>query len=881
MLNNHPHDLLPFYINGTLSEAEQTAVEAHLQTCPSCQAELEEWHEIARAVQSNAENAAVSLPPLKLPPPLASGRIVPISSLTPNQKSHKSEDSSMSNQLHLTFLNIRSLRGSLALIAALTLVAFGVVILGRGIEGLFPSDNPQPTAYHTGQTTLVGPTGTPQPTLPTVYDILQSDPSLSQFAATIAGNGGLTADIQLQDQTIFVLPNDVYAPIETELRQGMGEYEDGWMWYIRNYMVGGSWSLEKLTEKPFELTRFSSWGGRTYTADTRSSYDANGTYILNGMAHITKSIEASNGYVHILDAPLVTAESFLAFVQSIESIDVAPTACDVLSYDAQYFKMLLYSLEGSDGDWIRYTVCQNMGTFTLFAPSDDAIKDSFPSSGTWEDFRRFVLFTPEANEVIQKFVMAHLLSGLWSQDRLAELGVVRSSWEPDGQAYANSVNAHWNNADPHQLVINDRAKVTKGDVITPNGIIHYVDAPLVSFFDIAGNSPLSELVPQPLESAPEGTPATLANDLNTLMAIADPAERQARLDTLWAEWQAAGQIPYVEGETAAFLYRGSAMSVEWRGDFSGWFTGRGLVGQNLKDTDLWIALAEFPTDARLNYQIVLNNGIWMLDPANPHQEQGTNGPNSELRMPDFVPSEWSERRESIPHGTVSDVLQTMGPEFILTQRVYTPANYDALDNLPVIYVLDDYSYSDERRGTMRNILDNLIAEGKIEPVIVVFINHATSPDTPRTSRTNAYTNNPDFAENLATVVADIDRDYKTDARPERRLIMGLDLAGQAALFTALQNPNDLPIFGLAGAQSPTFDEALLDLYSQAPTHPLDIWLSSGTPEWDVDITPLQTVIEQSGYPLTTVQVNDGHSWGNWRGLLDDLLIHFFGTEKAE
>jgi len=39
---------------------------------------------------------------------------------------------------------------------------------------------------------------------------------------------------------------------------------------------------------------------------------------------------------------------------------------------------------------------------------------------------------------------------------------------------------------------------------------------------------------------------------------------------------------------------------------------------------------------------------------------------------------------------------------------------------------------------------------------------------------------------------------------------------------------------------------------------------------------MKKILEQKEYPLKYIEVNEGHSWGNWRGLLDDMLIYFFG-----
>ncbi len=49
--------------------------------------------------------------------------------------------------------------------------------------------------------------------------------------------------------------------------------------------------------------------------------------------------------------------------------------------------------------------------------------------------------------------------------------------------------------------------------------------------------------------------------------------------------------------------------------------------------------------------------------------------------------------------------------------------------------------------------------------------------------------------------------------------------------------------------------------------------------YDLDVTNtrrLRDVLEVKGHALRYVETSDGHSWGNWRGVLDDMLVYFFG-----
>jgi enterochelin esterase family protein len=64
-----------------------------------------------------------------------------------------------------------------------------------------------------------------------------------------------------------------------------------------------------------------------------------------------------------------------------------------------------------------------------------------------------------------------------------------------------------------------------------------------------------------------------------------------------------------------------------------------------------------------------------------------------------------------------------------------------------------------------------------------------------------------------------------------------------------------------------------------PRLPLKIFLSSGIPSWDVgDISGTLSDLHRTSYPVEFHQVQEGHTWDNWRGLSDEMLIYFFGTD---
>ena len=132
---------------------------------------------------------------------------------------------------------------------------------------------------------------------------------------------------------------------------------------------------------------------------------------------------------------------------------------------------------------------------------------------------------------------------------------------------------------------------------------------------------------------------------------------------------------------------------------------------------VWHRTYAFPPAARLDYKFVVG-GSWILDPDNPHQQWSGFGPNSELRMPDWVFPEETVRNPDAPRGDFSGnvVIQSAHLGYPVQYRAYTPPGYDGLADLPVLYVTDGHEYSDDRLGAALIVLDNLIYDGRAAPV---------------------------------------------------------------------------------------------------------------------------------------------------------------------
>jgi enterochelin esterase-like enzyme len=351
----------------------------------------------------------------------------------------------------------------------------------------------------------------------------------------------------------------------------------------------------------------------------------------------------------------------------------------------------------------------------------------------------------------------------------------------------------------------------------------------------------------------------------------------AQADVFWREVIALGQMPLVFGETAVFLYRGKAATVDWIGDFTTWQTGAPLTGQRVGTTDIWTAQRRFPRDARFDYKVRID-GQRRNDPLNPITQLGGYGPSSVGTMPDYVYPQETLSRPATPKGTLSApfVLDSKHLGYAKRVQIYTPAGYEKLRNLPVLYVTDGHEYANSAMGALPVILDNLISESKIQPVIAVFID-PRAVDTGENRRGPELLTNPNFQAFLTKeLIPWVDGRYQTQPGREGRGLVGMSLGGLHATYTAMRQPQ---WFSFIGILSPYFKAkpAVLAEVEKSKRQDVKLFVSQGTFDYDMENTRhLKDVLKSKGYTFKYMETNDGHSWGNWRGVLDDMLTYFWG-----
>lgn len=372
----------------------------------------------------------------------------------------------------------------------------------------------------------------------------------------------------------------------------------------------------------------------------------------------------------------------------------------------------------------------------------------------------------------------------------------------------------------------------------------------------------------------------LKKELFKISEIKKEEDRESQLNQLWNYLKNNKKIPFTQNNQAIFLYKGNAKKVSFEGDFSGW--GRHHQDNSnavkIKNIDVWYLEKEFPSDARLDYKIVVD-GNWILDPDNENIQMSGFGPNSELRMPDWEPSPYVIRDSSIQRGKLIENIRIHSKNlgYSLLYHVYLPYNYDKLNDIPVIYVTDGHEYMDDQKGSMVIVLDNLIAKNLISPIIAIFIDPRDPDSLQINKRETQFLLNEKYLKFVSEeLIPIIDSKYKTSNSPNNRAILGTSYGGVCATYFALMRPD---IFKLIAIQSPAYSGAprLEEIYKNSEKHNQKVFITSGTINDGVDLTrKVRDILKSDGYEIMYKEVNEGHSWGNWRALLDDILIYFWG-----
>ncbi len=252
----------------------------------------------------------------------------------------------------------------------------------------------------------------------------------------------------------------------------------------------------------------------------------------------------------------------------------------------------------------------------------------------------------------------------------------------------------------------------------------------------------------------------------------------------------------------------------------------------------------------------------------------------------------------VPHGTVTRRwYNSTGNGMERRMTIYTPAGYETgKDKYPVLYLLHGMGGDEEAwiaLGRTSQILDNLIAQGKAKPMIVVMTNGNVAQEAaPGESSLGMYkptfqlpnTMDGKFEETFTDVITFVERNYRVKADKADRAIAGLSMGGYHSLHISRYYPNTFDYVGLFSAAimtdpkntSKVYENFDSTLKSQMTKRYKLYWIGIGKADFLYkNVSDFRVKLDEIGMKYTYRESEGGHTWTNWRVYLSEFAPLLF------
>lgn len=283
------------------------------------------------------------------------------------------------------------------------------------------------------------------------------------------------------------------------------------------------------------------------------------------------------------------------------------------------------------------------------------------------------------------------------------------------------------------------------------------------------------------------------------------------------------------------------------------------------------------------------DGEELVDPSNSLMKPNLLNNESEVHVPGLASLPWEVN--DVPHGAVHHHFYKSA--VVGDQRdyyVYTPAGYDptAKKTYPVLYLL--HGYSDDASGwtavgRAHVILDNLIAQGKAKPMLIVMTLGYGAPEI--VSRTGPRLQDPGlrkrnydrFRDALFTeVIPQVEKSYRASKDRNARAIAGLSMGGAESLYVGL---NALDRFAWVGAFSSggmnqDFGVTYPGLDAKANAQLRVLWIACGVDDRLIEMNrKLWDWLKSKDIRYTQIETPGRHTWMVWRRNLSEFAPLLF------
>lgn len=250
--------------------------------------------------------------------------------------------------------------------------------------------------------------------------------------------------------------------------------------------------------------------------------------------------------------------------------------------------------------------------------------------------------------------------------------------------------------------------------------------------------------------------------------------------------------------------------------------------------------------------------------------------------------------QDVPHGTMAKVWAEVSDGRERRMTIYTPAGYEAgKGRYPVLYLLHGMGGDEDAwaaTGRVAEIMDNLIAAGKAEPMIVVMTNgctqHVAAPGYSHEGMWRPYMSGSmdgSFEAMFPSIVEWVDDHYRTKAKRSYRAIAGLSMGGFHSMQISKEYPTMFDYVGLFSAaifRGKEGIETYADLEAKLDrqfTEGISLyWIGIGKDDFLYEENVrYRALLDGEGYPYTYRESDGGHIWRNWRIYLGEFTQLLF------
>ena len=336
-----------------------------------------------------------------------------------------------------------------------------------------------------------------------------------------------------------------------------------------------------------------------------------------------------------------------------------------------------------------------------------------------------------------------------------------------------------------------------------------------------------------------------------------------------------------------------AQSVKVTGDFLpstkmktpyGDFDAPGAADLVKNDKGLWEFKSQ-PLNSELYSYNFIVNGVRVLDPSNVYMNRDVNSVTNIFIIGGTPGDIYSVK--PVAHGSVTR-LWYKNPSAGMTRRmtVYTPAGYnEGTQKYPVLYLLHGMGGDEEAwmaLGRMSQILDNLIAQGKVKPMIVVMPNGNIAQEAApgesslglaQPTMQQPKTMDGTFEQTFPDIVKYVDSHFRTLTDKAHRAICGLSMGGFHSKFISAQYPDMFDYVGLFSAAIMPNKDATSSIYTnqedklkiQFSKHPKLYWIGIGKSDFLYKYNAdFRKYLDDNKFPYKYMETDGGHIWRNWR-----------------